>query len=235
MDAMADPTYVREQYRSEDNLATRRSVWRDSLDGRNPTEAAARAIRETMPTSILEVGCGTGVFAERLTADNRQATVVAIDQSERFVALTAARGVQARHADVQTLPFDDDEFDVVAAMWMLYHVLDLDAGLAEVRRVLRPGGLFVAVTNGDEHLADLMTEAGGTKLSTQFSSENGAESLRRHFALVSREDIVSRAVFDDHAAVVAYLSSFDARLAAGLPFFDGRREYAGATTIFLAR
>ena len=50
---------------------------------------------------------------------------------------------------------------MVAALWMLYHVPDVDRAIAEVRRVLRPGGLFVAVTNGDGHLADLRVECGG--------------------------------------------------------------------------
>ena len=54
--------------------------------------------------------------------------------------------------------------------------------------MLRPGGLFVAVTNGD-----------------------------------------------DHAAAVAYLSSFDATMAERLPWFEGAREYTGTPTVFLAR
>ena len=63
----------------------------------------------------------------------------------------------------QDLPYADESFDVVAALWMLYHVPDVDRALAEVRRVLRPGGLFVAVTNGDGHVADLRREAGGDR------------------------------------------------------------------------
>ena len=59
------------------------------------------------------------------------------------------RGVDARVGDVQALPFEDASFDTVVAAWMLYHVPDLDRGLAEIARVLCPGGQLVAVTNSE--------------------------------------------------------------------------------------
>ncbi len=235
MQTMTSAAAVDAQYRDEGNLETRRSVWHACVDGRDPASAAAYAIHAAHPSTILEVGCGTGAFAQRIAAANPDASLTATDQSARFVELTAARGVTAQRADIQDLPFDDESFDAVAAMWMLYHVPDLRQALVEVRRVLRPGGLFVAVTNGDDHLADLMTEAGGRKTITQFSSENGAGALRQHFDQVEAEHIATRAVFPDHAAAVAYLASFDNGLASALPRFEGAREYAGATTVFLAR
>ncbi len=155
---------------------------------------------------MLEVGCGTGEFAARIVSALPDAEVSAIDQSERFVEMTASRGISVRRADVQDLPFADDSFDVVAAMWMLYHVPDVQRGLAEIARVLRPGGIFVAVTNGDEHVAQLRRDAGGTPAITSFSSENGETVLRQHFAGVRREDFATRAVFSDHASAVAYLN-----------------------------
>ena len=85
---------------------------------------------------------------------------------------------------MQDLPFGDESFDVVAALWMLYHVADVDKALAQIRRVLRPGGLFVAVTNGDGHLADLRREAGGDAEVTGFSTQNGEAQLRAHFTEV---------------------------------------------------
>jgi ubiquinone/menaquinone biosynthesis C-methylase UbiE len=235
MTRMTDASFVAEQYATESRLDTRRSVWRDSADGRNPADLAAAAIRRETPDRVLEVGCGGGQFAARLAGENPAAQVVATDRSARFVELTAAGGVTAQVADAQDLPFEDGSFDVVAAMWMLYHVPDLDRALAEVRRVLRPGGLFVAVTNGDEHVADLRREAGGGRVLTAFSSENGEGALLRHFTRVEREDVATRAVFADHAAAASYLATTDQALADALPHFDGGRTYAGATTVFLSR
>ena len=236
-DAMTQPAAVRAQYAREGNLETRRSVWQPTSDGRDPAAVAAAVVGEAARAggaAVLEVGCGTGAFAERLAAENPDATIVATDQSERFVELTAARGVEARVADVQDLPFPDDSFDVVAAMWMLFHVPDLDRGLAELRRVLRPGGLLVAVTNGNEHTADLRRDAGGEPLVTLFSSENGEEALLRHFDAVRREELATRAVFADHAAAVAYLDTLQDDTEWDLPAFDGPREYAGHVTVFTA-
>jgi len=100
--------------------------------------------------------------------------------------------------------------------------------------VLRPEGRFLAVTNGNESLAQLRRDAGGEALVTQFSSENGEEALRRHFGHVSREDLGTRAVFPDHAAAVAYLETLPTETAWRLPPFDGPREYAGHVTLFVA-
>lgn len=235
MSALNEPSRVREQYATEDNLQTRLSVWHPTIDGRDPATVALDEIRDLQPGRILEVGCGTGAFAARMLDTLPGVDLQAIDQSERFVELTARRGVSARVADVQALPFEDDSFDLVAAMWMLYHVPDLHRGLAEIRRVLRPGGTFVAATNGDEHVAELRRAVGRPPAVTQFSSQNGEAVLRSHFTDVHREDLVPRAIFPDHAAAVAYLASSDEPDQRELPWFDGPREYAGQVTLFVAR
>jgi len=106
-----------------------------------------------MPRRVLEVGCGRGEFAERLAGAG--IGVVAVDQSARMVELTRARGVDARLGDVQALPFADGEFDAAVANFVLYHVRDIHRALAELARVLRPGGTLVAATNGVRQLAEL--------------------------------------------------------------------------------
>lgn len=234
MSRLNDPDSVRAQYSDEARLNTRRSVWHPTLDGREPSTVALDEIRDARPSRVLEIGCGTGGFAARLLDAIPGVDLVAVDQSRRFVELTERRGVPAQVADIQSLPFEDDSFDVVAALWMLYHVPDLHQGLAEVRRVLRPGGLFVAVTNGDEHVGALRQAVGRPLAITQFSTQNGEATLRRHFTDVHREDLRTRAVFRDHAAAVAYLESSDEPMQV-LPHFDGPREYAGQVTVFVAR
>ena len=234
MNDITSPDHVREQYATEGRLQTRRAVWQPTEEGRDPANEAFKAIDRAMTgdADVLEVGCGTGVMAERINALSG-VTLVAIDYSERFVELTAARGVDARQADICYLPFEDDSFDVVYAGWMLHHVRDLDRALAEIRRVLRPGGTFVAVTNGDDSLADLRREAGARPVVTGFSSENGEFTLARRFSDVRRQDLETRAVFADHASAQAYLDTSDEGLV--LPPFEGSRTDAGHVTVFEAR
>ena len=234
MNQLDDPDHVRTQYSTEDHLETRRSVWQPTADGLDPETEALRAIDRALvgDARVLEVGCGTGVMAERIHG-LPGVTLVATDFSPRFVDLTAARGVDARKADICYLPFEDASFDVVYAGWMLYHVRDLERALNEVRRVLRPGGTIVSVTNGQDHLVDLHKDAGGRVARSQFSSETGESVLRRRFADVRRHDLETRAVFPDHASAQAYLDSTGDGLV--LPEFEGEREYAGAVTVFEAR
>lgn len=230
-----DPTHVRSQYLTEDNLETRRSVWHPTADGRDPTTEALDAVVAEQPLRVLEIGPGTGGFAARVAAALPGVRLTAIDQSPRFVELTRARGIDAREGDAQDLPFGDEAFDVVAALWMLYHVPDVDRALAEIRRVLRPGGLFVAVTNGDGHLADLRREAGGAAEVTGFSTQNGEAQLRAHFTEVVRSDLQPRAVFADSSIAEAYLRSSGEDVDWQVPSFDEPREYPGEATIFCCR
>ncbi|HET8595689.1 MAG TPA: class I SAM-dependent methyltransferase [Intrasporangium sp.] len=232
---MTDRAAMSRQYGSTANLETRRSVWGPGPEGLTPVEVLLDTVVAASPGRVLEIGCGTGRFARSVIEALPHVDYVATDLSAAMVASAAALGIPAQQAPAEALPFADASFDVVVAAWMLYHVPALDRTLAEVRRVLRPGGLLCAATNGDEHLADLLREAGGAPLVTQFSSENAAPALRRHFEQVTQRDIETRATFEDHAAAAAYLSSFSPTLAATLPAFEGMRQYAGHTSILTAR
>jgi SAM-dependent methyltransferase len=145
--------------------------------------------------------------------------------------------VEAQLGDVQELPFENDVFDVAVAAWMLYHVPDLERGLSELARVLRPGGRLVVATNSRFHLLELRELVGSGPSTLKFSREDGEEHLGRHFARVSREDIDSRLAFADRAEVEEYvratisMSPFIANLPAVVdePFFARR-----ANSIFVA-
>jgi SAM-dependent methyltransferase len=194
-----EAAFVRAQYESEENLKARKSAYANA-EGDDPREFAFDAVAAAKPRRVLEVGGGEGELAERIR-DELGAEVIAIDQSERMVEIQRSKGIDARVGDVQGLSFDDGEFDVVVAAWMLYHVSDLDLGLAEIARVLKTGGRLVAVTNGLGHLQELWDLAGGAASLGRFSfrSENGEETLRRHFASVRRRDAHGWTTMDEEA------------------------------------
>ena len=210
----SDPTYVREQYTTEVGLAARKAVYSD-VTGPDPREIAFEAVAAVAPRSVLEVGCGEGELAERMHRD-LDAKVVATDQSERMIELTRARGVEALVADVRELPFETGSFDVAVAAWMLFHVPDVDRALAELMRVLRPGGRLVAVTNFSDHLHEMWALAGleGVFADLTFRGETGAAILERHFARVESYDASGTVTFHDAEQIRSYLRS-SARLVEG--------------------
>ena len=230
-----DAELVRRQYETEDGLAVRRASQRRFLEGTNAFDVALEAVRRATPGRVLEVGCGMGDFAERV-ARELEAEIVATDLSARMVELSRARGLDARVADVQSLPFADGEFDCAVANWMLYHVPDLDRALRELARVLRPGGTLVATTIGAEHMADVWQLVGFGVPLREFSRESGEELLRRHFTQVEREDVDATLVFPDEAAVHRYVDStvFAHAVPRPLPSVEAPFRSRTRTTVFVA-
>ena len=204
-----DPSYVREQYAVEDGLATRRSLYARTT-GPHPDDVALAAIAEIQPSSVLEVGCGQGELARRV-GDEPGVRMVAVDQSARMVELARRLGVDARVADAQALPFGDGEFDCALAHFVLFHLPDLDLGLAELARVLRPGGRLVATTNGHDHLREVWELVGAREAregrEVVFSAENGEDALRRHFSRVEVREARGTVDIPGFSALAGYLGS----------------------------
>jgi SAM-dependent methyltransferase len=230
-----DPELVRRQYASEDGLAVRRDSQLRFREGPDAFDAAFAAVAKAEPRRVLEVGCGMGNFAERVARETT-AEVVATDLSPRMVDVARERGLDARVADVQALPFADGDFDCAVANAMLYHVEDLDRALAELARVLEPGGQLVAVTIGAEHMGELWQLVGYVQPERPFSRENGAEHLARHFRSVRRQDVDASLLFPDSEAVHRYVEStiFSAEVPRPLPEVEGAFRASVRATVFVA-
>jgi ubiquinone/menaquinone biosynthesis C-methylase UbiE len=190
--ALNDPDLVAREYADESRFAVRAAAWARA-SGPDAVELLYEAVGEAGPARVLDVGCGPGEKADWV-ARALGAKVVALDQSERMVELTRARGIETVLGDVQALPFADGSFDVVIAAWMLYHVADLDLGLDEIARVLRPGGRLVASANSERMAEELRALVDAPFLGGSFSAENGEDVLLRHFARVERRDAVGTIV-----------------------------------------
>ncbi len=98
------------------------------------------------PVTALDVGCGPGPLTTELVAVLGPEHVCACDPSPPFVEACRARnpGVRVELAPAETLPFDDDAFDAALAQLVVNFMRDADAGLAQMRRVTRPGGVVAA-------------------------------------------------------------------------------------------
>jgi SAM-dependent methyltransferase len=200
-----DPAAVARQYATETNLEARRSLY-GNAEGPDPRELAFEAVAEVEPDDVLEVGGGPGELAARIRTELR-CDVVMVDVSPRMVELARGRGVDAHVGDVQQLAFESGSFDCAVAAWMLFHVPDLDRGLGELARVLRPGGRLVAVTNSDRHLRGLREIAGSAAWGRRFTRENAPTILERHFATVERRDADGWITITDDETVRAYIDS----------------------------
>jgi trans-aconitate methyltransferase len=100
---------------------------------------------------ILDLGCGDGQLTARIAATG--AVVSGVDASPEMVAAARSRGVGSTVAQAESLPFADGEFDAVFSNAALHWVRGQDEMMAEVHRVLRKRGRFVAEMGGHGNIA----------------------------------------------------------------------------------
>src|SRR5512132_3982350 len=95
---------------------------------------------------VLDVGCGPGALTTELVGRLGPDNVSAVDPSEPFVAAAKERhpGVDVRLATAEELPFGDGEFDAALAQLVVHFMSDPVAGLREMGRVTRRGGVVAA-------------------------------------------------------------------------------------------
>jgi SAM-dependent methyltransferase len=103
---------------------------------------------------VLDVGCGPGTYLKLLGEHHPSVRAVGLDLSPGM-ANEASQHAPVVNGDASLLPFPDHAVNRVLAPHMLYHCPDIPATITELRRVLRPGGSLVAVTNEPGHLREM--------------------------------------------------------------------------------
>jgi SAM-dependent methyltransferase len=219
------------------SVADPTSVWQGVPEGPDPRRLVLDLIAEQFMSRahpgwrLLEIGgalCDFATLAGSRVGLNR---ITIMNTDETVVARAAEAGVNAHVGGVPKLPCSDNNFDVIVALWSLTHVEDLSAALADVHRVLRPGGRFLAIAPSDALLNEMTSELGGN-LAGGLTVENGLDALGEHFTTIKRTPLDSRAVFDDWHAAHDHYARIDPSIAETLPRFEGQRAYVGGSTLF---
>jgi SAM-dependent methyltransferase len=137
--------------------------------GRYSAPLATEFIRLLDPHAgrrALDVGCGPGALTALLVERLGVGGVCAVDPSESFIAAARARfpDLDVRHAAAEDLPFADRDFDLTVAQLVVHFMADPAAGLREMSRVTRPGGLLAAAVwdyGGDRSPTSVFWRAAG--------------------------------------------------------------------------
>jgi len=112
-----------------------------------PARHTAAAVMANRPTAVLETAAGTGVLTRALV-ESGAANVTATDLNQPMIdlakSLCRSPTVRWQVADALDLPLPDRSFDVVVCQFGVMFFPDRPRGYAEARRVLRPGGAYVA-------------------------------------------------------------------------------------------
>ena len=198
---------VKAQYATADRLNTRISIHsKYSVNPQGFGDWVTSHYSMEPGMAILELGCGTGeMWLGRDGMINRCSKLVLSDLSEGMLQKAKAtlgerENVVYQVIDIQSIPAPDRSFDAVIANMMLYHVPDLEKGLCEVRRVLKPCGVFYSATYGENGMmacvCDMFREYGvQNQTNRSFTLQNGENILRRFFHSVRKY------LYDDALAV----------------------------------
>ncbi len=124
-------------------------------------QAVVEASENMNTTKILDIGTGTGDLARAMESiGNRMVIAADFSRPMLFAGQAKTSDLHWVQADALTLPFADESFDAVTSGFLLRNLVDLNQGLLEMVRVIKPGGILVAldITHAPETILGKMLQ-----------------------------------------------------------------------------
>ena len=219
MSKINDSSVVKRQYATENNLSTRISIHdKYSTNKMGFGNWIVSNYRIEKGAKVLEIGCGTGdMWKNRESLIGNCSKLILSDFSEGM--LTAAENnighydnMEYKIIDIQEIPYEDETFDVVIANMMLYHVPDIDKGLAEVRRVLKKEGHFYCATYGENGIIGFLSKIFSVygvedSMNKNFTLQNGTGILSKFFSKIEKLEYIDSLAVTDLDDMVKYIYS----------------------------
>lgn len=171
---------------------------------------------------ILELGCGNGsLWTENLQAIPSNIEIILSDISEgmlRDVRRTIGNDPRFTLAtfDCHVIPYDEEQFDLVIANHVLFYCKDIQQVCEEIRRILKPGGIFLCSTYGSNHMKEISQLVydfdnrivlSAEKLYEHFGMENGYSFLQPYFQTVKGEKYDDSIEINQASPLIEYILS----------------------------
>lgn len=170
---------------------------------------------------ILELGCGPGyLWKENISRIPTTWDITLSDLSSGMLdsawrnLVVTGRNFKFKEIDAQEIPFEDETFDAVIANHMLYHVPDKAKAIAEIKRVLKPGGHLFATTIGQNHLKEIANwirqvspKSDFDSFGSSFNLENGQEQLKQFFPQVALSRYPDNLNVTEVKPIIAFIRS----------------------------
>ena len=223
MRRMSDQEYLRHfQYVDPTNLNARIAVHSLFSTGKDKwTDFVFRYLRIFPSMKVLALGCGNATqWQANATRFPPDCSIHLTDLSHGMLDSARAELIKDPRfsfsiADAQDIPFPNKSFDRMTANHMLYHVPDIRKSLTEIKRVIKPDGLFMAATNGEMHMIELYVMLSvlcpgympEDSKHTRFSLENGSDFLEHYFSHVVMIPYLSDLWVTDADLLVDYVFS----------------------------
>jgi SAM-dependent methyltransferase len=235
----ADPAWLRHQYGDGEKLRIRQQTHARYAEKREEPfqHWVLRQLAPRPGERILDAGCGHGAYHGALAESG--ASVVGLDASPGMLreAIESAeadgRDVAVAAGSLESLPFAAARFEGAMANHVLYHVSDRARALAELARVLRPGGRAVLATNGAEFVHELWGLHGEAAASLGLAADrlvsesftlDCLDLVRRAFPAARVLERRNRLVFPEPEGALRYYASGMVDLIAGERPDADRRE-----------
>jgi len=223
MSKIANQEYLKnEQYKDASNLNARIELHRRfSTNAYGWGPWVFDNYLELLPRQarILELGCGPAtIWADNVSRIPAGWDITLSDFSDGMLdtawrnLVVTGRNFKFEQIDAQSIPYSDENFNVVIANHMLYHVPDRPKAIAEISRVLKPGGQLIATTVGDRQMCEINAwcqQHAGTLLFPvmPFTLENGLAQLQPYFSQIKIRRYEDNLHITEIEPLMAYIHS----------------------------
>ncbi|HBJ2622666.1 methyltransferase domain-containing protein [Clostridium botulinum] len=214
---------IKEQYNSDENLKLRTNLHSYNRNKIDWDKWCFQKMNLIKCSKILELGCGVGkLWIKNQDFIDENSEIILSDFSPNM--LKCAKNnlenldykFKYKKINAEDIPYDDESFDVVIAEHMIYFVTDIEKALSEIKRVLKPNGIFYVTTNSCNSMIELNKLAekfdpnldiNNNGLSSRFDLENGEKMLKKYFNNIESETLEGKIILDKAEPVVSYKAS----------------------------